>query len=420
MMAAGMGLAVAVGVAGCGEVQKQLTAKDQVTNALANFDTAKSATFTMKLAGTPADVEAIAKAEGEPLSASERKALAQVLAGDVVVSIAAPEGKTLGDLSKSATGTAAPQDLQSLLGDPQALGALLEQQGSSAIAVNLGGASLAEVRSIDGLIYVRADAKKILTLAGEDPAAVDRQLDGLPPSLAPLAKAVNNEWVSIDLVKAATAAKEGGLLEALPTPTATPSIDAAKVQRLIASLKAAYQQKATISELGEAGERGTGYRLSAPAKQVAQAVSDDLIAIAGKGSEAQIRKGINGLPDQNVALDLWVKDDRLTAVALDITQFLDKPANGKKLSLDVGINVDSGEVTAPTGATEFDVKAFLDEVPLGAMGGLGGAAGAGAGAGDGSAGAAPGEISDAQMKELKKQTGLSEKEIEELMEQSAQ
>src|SRR5690242_15789946 len=44
MMAAGITMAVALGVTGCGEVQK-LSAKDQVSDALSGFENAKSATF---------------------------------------------------------------------------------------------------------------------------------------------------------------------------------------------------------------------------------------------------------------------------------------------------------------------------------------------------------------------------------------
>jgi len=404
MTAAGVGLAVAVGITGCGEVQK-LSAKDKVSTALSGLEDAKSATFTVKLDTTAADLAAISKAQGDPMSASDQKTAAQVLAGDVVFSMEAADGKTFGDSAKAGASGAGAKDLQSLLGDPKALSELLKQQGKSSFAVRQGGKSLLDVRSLDGKIYLQADVKKILTLADQDPSLVEQQLSSLPPSMAPLAKAAKGEWVSLDLAKAAAAVNDTGLLKTLPTPTAQPTLDAAKLQRLVDSLKSAYQSKATITDLPES-DRGDGFRLSAPAKQVAQAVSDDLISLVGKGSEAEIRKSINDIPNKTFSLDVWVKDDKLNYLSLDLTQFLDKPVTGKKLAVLVDVDVDSADVSAPSGATEIDVKQILGQLPLGAMAGGGAASKSSLGGGT--------QLSDEQMKAMQEQTGLSKKEIEEL------
>jgi hypothetical protein len=408
MMAAGVGLAVAVGITGCGQVQK-LSAKDTVSDALSGLENAKSATFTARLDTTAADFAAISKAQGDPLSASDQKILAKVLSGDVVIAMKAPDGKTFGDSAKSGASPTGADDLKSLLGDPKALSEALEKQGDSAFAVRLGGTSLVDVRSLDGKVYARADVNQILTLADQDPALVQRQLAGLPPALAPLAKAAKGEWVSIDLAKAAAAAKDSGLLNAIPTPTAAPTVDAAKLQRLLDSLKAAYKEKATITDLGDAGDRGTGYRLSAPAKQVAQAVTDDLISLVGKDSEAEIRKSISEIPNKTFSLDVWVKDDKLSHVALDLTQFLDKPVTGKKLAVDIAVAVDSADVSAPSGATEIDLKSILGQLPPGAFGGGAKATSTSFGAGG------AGSLSPAQITAVQQQTGLSEEEINDLV-----
>jgi hypothetical protein len=421
MAAAGISLAVAIGAAGCGEVQK-LSAKDKVSNALASFESAKSGTFTVSLDTTAADVAAISQAQGEPMSKSDQATLTKVLAGDVVFSMQAPDGKTLGDASKAASGTAGSDDLTKLLGDPKKLGDMLKQQGSSSMAVRLSGGTLVDFRSVNGILYVKADVKQILKLAGQDSTELDQALASLPPSMSSVAKAAKGEWVSLDLVKAATAANDSGLLKNLPTPTASPSVDPAKVQKLIDDLKVAYRDKATISELGQNDDRGTGYRLGAPAKQVAQAVSGDLIALVGKDSATEINKTISEIPDKNFALDLWVKDDKLTAVSLDLTQFLEKAVPGKKLAVDIDVDLDSGAVEAPTGATEIDIAALLKDIPAGAMAGLGGAGGAATSgaAGSGAAGlGSGGELTDAQMDLMKKQTGLTEEQIKDLMKQQS-
>jgi hypothetical protein len=413
MAAAGISLAVAIGVTGCGQVQK-LSAKDSVSDALSGFESAKSATFTVSLDTTAADVAAISKAQGEPMSAADQKTLAKVLAGDVVFAIEAPDGKTFGDSAKAGSGTAGSSDLSSLLGDPEKLSKLLKEQGAFSMSVRLSGGALVDLRSVDGKIYARADVKQILSLAGQPASTLDQALAGLPPSMAPLAKAAKGEWVSLDLAKAAAAAKDSGLLDALPTATASPAVDTAKVQKLVDDLKKAYQEKATITDLGENNDRGKGYRLGAPAKQVAQAVSADLIALVGKDGQAEVTKAIGQIPDKTFNLDLWVKDDKLSAVSLDLTQFLEKPVTGRKMALDIGIDVDSGKVAAPSGATEIDVKSLLSQLPAsGLTGGSTGLDPSGSDPTDGTTGSGSG-ITDEQ-KEILKQSGMTDDQIDELI-----
>jgi hypothetical protein len=411
---AGISLAVAIGVTGCGQVQK-LSAKDSVSDALSNFESAKSATFTVSLDTTAADIAAISKAEGDAMSAADQKTAAKVLAGDVVFAVEAAEGKTFGDSAKNSANSAGSSDIAALLGDPEKLSKLLKEQGAFSMSVRLSGDALVDLRSVDGKIFARADVNQILTLAGQDPSLVDQQLAGLPPALAPLAKAAKGEWVSLDLIKAAGAAKEKGLLDAIPTSAPTPSVDAAKLQKLMDSLKKAYQDKATITDLGENDDRGQGYRLGAPAKQVADAVSPDLIALVGKESEADVRKAITEIPDKTFNVDLWVKDDNLSAISLDLIQFMDKPVTGRKLAVDIDVDVNSGAVEVPTGANEIDIASLLSEIPAGA---LSGGAGLPSGAGGAGAGAGSTELT-AEQKAMLEQSGMTEKQIQDLIDAQA-
>jgi hypothetical protein len=408
MSVAGFALAVAVGVSGCGAA-KQLSAKDQVSKAFTGLNGASSATFTLSLDTTAADVAAISKAEGDPMSASDQKTLQQVINGDIVLAVNAPAGKTFGDETQSGAGS---QDFTSLLSDPTALSAALKKQGAFSANIQLSGASLVELRSLNGVIYARANVKKILSLAGQNPNELDSQLGSLPPSLAPLAKAAKGEWVSIDLVKAAQAAKDSGVLNELPTATASP-VDSAKVTKLVNDLKAAYQKNATITSLGS-GDKGDGYRLSAPAKQIATSVQPDLIDLVGQSGATEIRKSIAQIPNKNVNLDLWVKDDQFTDVNLDLTQFLKKPVTGKKLNLDIGINVGSGKVTAPSGVTEIDVKQIMSAIPAALGAGLGSGLTAGSSSSSSGSGSASATgLTKEQIKELKA-SGMTNAEIKQL------
>lgn len=127
MVAAGISLAVGLGVAGCGQVEK-LSAKDSVSDALANFEKAKSATFTVSLDTTTADIAAISKAQGEEMSKSDQETAAKFLAGDIVFSVESADGKTFGDSAKQSANATGSSDLSALLGDPEKLNKLLKEQ----------------------------------------------------------------------------------------------------------------------------------------------------------------------------------------------------------------------------------------------------------------------------------------------------
>ncbi len=353
---------ITAGVAGCGAV-KQLSAKQQVSKALSSFEDADSASFTVRLDSTVKDIAAISKAENDPMSASDRKLLGEVLAGDVQYSIHAPDGKHLSD---SATTSQQIPDLNALLGDPQKFGTYLKQAGDVAIAVRLSGDSLAEFRFKDGVLYARASVPKIMELAGQDASQVDAALTNLPPSLAPLRKAAHGQWISVDVQALMQALKQSGALNALPTAQPSPTVDAGAVQKLFTDLKAAYRDKATITKLGDT-DRGQEYRLTAPAKQIAGAVQDDVIKLVGTASASDVRRSIAEIPDKPISMNLWSKNDKLSGVALDLTQFMKKTAPGAKLTLDVGVNVGSGEIEKPSGATAIDVSAVMKELG-GAMG----------------------------------------------------
>jgi hypothetical protein len=403
MAVAGFGLAIAVGVTGCGAA-KQLSAKDQVSKGFSSLNDASSATFTFSLDTTAADLAAISKAEGDPLTASDRKTLQQVINGDIVVAVDEPDGKTFGDQATSSTST---QDLSTLLSDPAALSAALKKQGAFSASVQLSGGSLVELRSLDGKLYAKADVKKILSLAGQDSSALDSELASLPPSMASLAKAAKGEWVSLDLVKAAQAAKSQGLLDSLPKQGTASSVDPAQVSKLVNDLKAAYQKNATIASIGSS-DKGDGYRVSAPAKQVLQAVSPDLVSILGQSSAADVKKEIASVPDKKFNLDLYVKDDKLTNVSLDLTQFLDKPVTGKKLALNVGIDVDPAKISAPSGAAEIDVAQILGSLPTGLTSGA-----SSSGAGSSSSLSSGTGLTKSQIQDLKN-AGMTDAQIQQL------
>jgi hypothetical protein len=366
--ASGVGLAVAVGVSACGSVQ-QLSAKDSVSKAVSSYSDAKSAKFVLSLDTTVADLNALARADGdEPMSASEQATLAKVLAGDVTLSVQAPGGKTFGDSSKAYQSLS---DRPSITSNPQAYANALKQSGSVGMLVNYRGSGLAELRMVNGVVYAKADGPTILKLAGEPQSELDDALAGAPPALAPLTKAAHNQWVSIDLASALPSALKDLTPGGVPTPTA--SINPATIQNLLDSLKSAYRKNVTIKKIGS-GDKGTEYQLSAPIKQIAAAVEPQLESLAGQlgdpaadlGADApslkvEVHSELGKLPNSNFDADVWVKDDKLTGFAVDVAQF-DAKAAGHKVVLNVDVHLNGGAVSAPSGATALDVKGLIQNL----------------------------------------------------------
>ncbi len=360
----GVGLAVAVGVSACGSVQ-QLSAKETVSKAMSSYQQARSAKFVLSLDTTAADFDALSRAEGDdPMSASDLAALNKVLAGNVTLAVQAPAGKTFGDAGKSVQGTSF--DAAAISKDPQAYANKLRQSGSTQLAVNYQGSALADLRMVNGVVYARADGPTILKLAGEPRSDLDDALAGLPPSLAPLAKAARGQWVSIDLAKDLPS-----LVKSVPTgdlPTATASLNPATVQQLLDSFTSAYRKNVTITQVGK-GAKGTEYQLSAPIRQIATQVEpqlDALISQASSGdpdvpSAAKIKQEIAKLPNRSFDADLWVKDSKLTGLSVDLAQF-DAQAAGHKVLLNVDVAQNAGNVSAPAGATPIDLKALVQDL----------------------------------------------------------
>ncbi|GAB3241758.1 hypothetical protein [Kineosporia babensis] len=387
MAFAGFGLAAAVGISGCGSSSGGSgdsgsgsdngggTPKDKVVSAFQALNDSSNAGFTLKLDSSVADIEKINAAQDadDKIDASDQQAIEKVLAGKVTMNMSAPDGKTFGDLTKEST---ANQDAQALLKDPAALEAALKGQGSFAMSVVLDESGLFEFVTKDGVVYVRADVDKIAELAEQNASALESQLGQLPPVIAtPVQKLLDGEWVSLDLIATVKILDEQGVLDQLPTETVSPTVDEAKVQAFIDSLSASFEADATVTEI-DGGDQGDGYQVTVPAKKIATSVQDDLIAVVGQESADDIRDSIQEMPDKDVNVEVFVKDDKLSGINLDLIQFLDKPVEDATFAVNLGVDANAGAVQVPGNATAVDVKGIFNLIPADSLAGLaGGSAG---------------------------------------------
>ncbi|MDP9830999.1 hypothetical protein [Kineosporia succinea] len=327
----GCGLAAAVVLSGCGAQGSAGTSgaagspKEQVSQAFGNLASSSGVGLEFTLDGTLPDLQKINAAlpKDERESDADLKETAVVLDGSITANVSAPQGKTLAD-----------------------------GIGSSSASVKYQDASLLDVASVGSMAYLRTDTQKIAEMYDFDVAELKTLFADWDASISGPGNALlDGTWVSLDLKKTEGVLREEKLLEDL-SGMALP--DSSKSYDLLQSLQASFDRDAQVAQNGD------GYRVTVPAKKVAQAVADDLIALTGDETGDEFREEIAGMKERDVVFDVTLDGDKLSGVNVDVAQFLDNPPADARLALDVKIDAEAETVQAPTDATEIDVKAVID------------------------------------------------------------
>src|SRR3954452_12122470 len=165
--------AAVLALTGCGSGSGQSTPKDpkgELTASVSNLGQSDSLTTTVKLEIDPADLQALAKSDGDNLTAADAEAIASA---QLVVQAHTTNGKDLAELKPGDT-------------------------NATAIAVRgvSKGHTYLELRVISGDLYIQGDVKGILDLAHKSKtyAEVRARAASLPMSVKAL---VNRHWVSL-------------------------------------------------------------------------------------------------------------------------------------------------------------------------------------------------------------------------------
>lgn len=238
---------------------------------------------------------------------------------------------------------------------------------TGAVAFAVAGDDLVELRAFEQDVYLRADVRRLLTVAGQNPAMVDgfaAMLSGagLPPD------ALEGRWLKL---AGATALAEQ-MAGAPSEDPAQASVDAmrARVERLAGILADA----SSVEHVGE-DANGDQLRASVPLREVYDAVvanATDLGLPKALSSEMPARDEV---PDASVVIDAWVRDGRLTAAAVDLRQFAAMrpgdplPPGVRRLGLHLAFAEFDGKVEVPADAVELDAKQLLGGLFAG-MGGM--------------------------------------------------
>ncbi|MFC4512168.1 hypothetical protein [Streptomyces ehimensis] len=211
-----------------------------------------------------------------------------------------------------------------------------------------GGKPLVEARAIGGKkLYARADLKTLAALS-RDPDKPDfdelaRKAEQLPPSMDGLKNALRGEWVVLD-----TDAFQD-------SPSASDRLDAKTQQQVLRAVGKALGDNAKYK--GAPARDGADHvKVTVPAKKAAKELADGLKPLADKlGTKGdKLSRDLDDVPDQDVTVDVAVKNGMVSGLTVDLAQF-DKKIKGE-LPLTFGIHADAPTAEAPSGAKEFNPR----------------------------------------------------------------
>lgn len=307
---------IALTLAGaCAAQVKALEPKLELRDAVTRLAEAKQAGFTIKLTGSADELIAGLKKTGEPMSADDAKAVRTVFNSSVT-------------LAYDRAGDGAEDDRMLL-------------------AATVDGVAGTELRVVDGTAYLKAPVTELAAKFGAGKAEVDALRKEATAEL-PAARALfDGKWVSVDVKEAASlsGAAVGGL------PSAAPQ-DADKLLAEVRTSATNLLEGATIVRDSTDDQHlivtSSTAKAHAEAKRLVTAVSGEL------GTE--VGKDFGPAPkDRPIVLDLWVGDGKLSAIELDVLQFIDGATGRAAVRLET---TTGAAIDAPPGATKIDISSL--------------------------------------------------------------
>jgi hypothetical protein len=230
--------------------------------------------------------------------------------------------------------------------------------------VTAGGTEFFDLRSVAGALYAKANVPQIAQLSGKSTSDLTAAMGQIPPQLqAPVQALVAGKWVGVsaqDLKGLEQMAKSFGGGDLGAATTASPNTQL--LAGVETSLMKALTQDATVKDAG-----GGKYEVSGKVKVIGQdilsALGPAMSSIPGK-SKADLdktRESLNSIPDSEVVtFDVWLKNNQISELQLDLAQFLPKDqSGGGKLPLDAKFSQDAAKVSAPDGVTNINVQELL-------------------------------------------------------------
>lgn len=278
-------------------------------------------------------------------------------------------GADADDLTKASDGELSAEDAQKLL-DSSLVISVKEGEtaadGEFEMTANVADIENAvELKAIGSSLYARAEVEALVEEFGGTKQELEaaRQQFGGQPGFEFVGPALDGEWVSASNVDQLVQQLTG---QAPPTPSEE---DRELIQGFADALK-----KNVGAEAGDREGPGEHVVASVPLR----ATYEEFTKLANELGQIPTQGALppaSEVPDENVEIDVWIDDERITQVELDFVTLgrtlgggEELPEGIDRLALRLGIEEFTAEVEAPEGAHEIDVQKLMQ----GFLGGMGG------------------------------------------------
>ncbi len=242
-----------------------------------------------------------------------------------------------------------PEDAEKLLGSSVTFRSKGEgAEGAFEMVVNVAGEDDFEMRAVDDTLYLRADVEGLIETFGGDPSEVAAGVQQAEAQgLTFVRPAVEGEWISIE-----------GFDQAQQQLTGQSPPPVPEQQELIRELTASFEKNATVTSEGgeDAGEHLT---VSVPLQATYEQFLDDFANLGARLPVGEL-PDISEVPEEDIRIDVWVEDDRVTQVEFDFLQIADivegeeVPDGVEQLAFRAQIDEFTDDVEAPEGAVAID------------------------------------------------------------------
>lgn len=311
-----------------GGSEKSDDPKATLISAMENTGASEGLTFTLSIESNPESLDQLARADGGGSGLAEEDA-EKILASSVTLS-------TLGR----------------------------GEEASTEMVVNVAGEDDFELKTVDKVLYLRADVSGLMETFGADASSLDATVQQAEAQgLTFVRPAVEGEWVSIS-----------GLEETAQQMTGQTPPPLPEQQQLIDDLTASFKENATVTSKG-AEDTGEHLVVTVPLRETYANFVEDLSKFSQQLPVGQLPPA-SEVPQQDVVFDVWVEDERVTQLLFDVIQFVelsddveDAP-EGAEFGFLAQIEEFDDEIEAPEDAVAIDPQQIFGLLGAAFMGGM--------------------------------------------------
>jgi hypothetical protein len=306
--------------------------KAELRSAFDALGQAPTLTTTVAVGATADEVSSLAGAFGIPMSSSEAATLA---GARISVEVAAPRGKTVGEVDGTGSGAA------------------------TSVTFDTAGTTLLAMRNVDNTVYLQADVKALLTMMGK--SVVYDGLEATRAMLPSVGKALlDGQWISIPsgtlgALRILGGSGSGSLSDGPPA-----GMDAS-LDPLLTTL---FNQDVTVSRLSA----GTTDRLavSVNSRAVARTLLSKVAANLPFGGRWLVGSAAAHVPSQTVTMTANVVGGALSELSMNLGRY-----DSADVPVDLAFTRTTSTVTAPARAVAADSLQLTELMGVLAAGSVG-------------------------------------------------